>query len=356
MPNDYPAPVVHFVYTLLRARDWQGRPEFTQVCDWRRAGGKGVLALVGIGGAGKTAIADRFVRSLPGVTESELHQPPDTTLPVPEGLFVFSFYDAPNPEHFVDALYNWLVTEFQVADCRRVTDAGVRLHASSSLVEVRQRIDEAREELTRCRALRQRIQDPKVCQTDDVLDRLNGGELTRYPYMLVPSAPLGPVPQHANAQSADRSVPMPAKKHVFISYCHDNATEVAQLRNDLLATSEPVWWDQDILPGEDWKRAIRQAMRDSYAVLLCLSQEAAARTRSGIFPEALDAITAYREYAPGSIYLIPVRLSDCIVPSIEIDDVRTLDRLQHVDLFPAAQRAAGLQRLIAAIRATPDHP
>ena len=117
-----------------------------------------------------------------------------------------------------------------------------------------------------------------------------------------------------------------------------------------------MWWDQDILPGEDWKRAIRQAMRDSYAVLLCLSQEAAARTRSGIFPEALDAIAAYREYAPGSIYLIPVRLSDCTIPSIEIDDVRTLDRIQHVDLFPAAQRANGLQRLIAAIQATPDHP
>jgi hypothetical protein len=210
MPNDYPAPGAHFVHTLLRARDWQERSEFTQVCDWWHTGGKDVLALVGIGGAGKTAMADRFVRSLLGVTESELHQPQDTTLPVPEGLFVFSFYDAPNPEHFFDAPYD-------------------------------QRIDEAREALPRCRALHQRVQDPKVRQTDDVLDRLNGGELTQYPYMLVPSAPLVPVPQHANAQSADRSVPMPAKKHVFISYCHDNSTEVAQLRNDLLAASEPVW-------------------------------------------------------------------------------------------------------------------
>ena len=58
-----------------------------------------MLALVGIGGAGKTAIADRFVRSLPGITEAELQLPHDVTLPVPDGLFVFSFYEAPNPEY-----------------------------------------------------------------------------------------------------------------------------------------------------------------------------------------------------------------------------------------------------------------
>ncbi len=44
--------------------------------------GRGVLALVDISGAGKPAIADRFVRSLLGVTKSELHLQQDTTLGV----------------------------------------------------------------------------------------------------------------------------------------------------------------------------------------------------------------------------------------------------------------------------------
>jgi len=116
-----------------------------------------------------------------------------------------------------------------------------------------------------------------------------------------------------------------------------------------------VWWDQDILPGQDWKFEIRKAMRNAYAVVLCLSQETAARTTSGIYPEALDAIEAYREYSPGSTFLIPVRLSDCEVP-IEIDGTRMLDRLQFVDLFPSAQRATGLARLVTALRAAPHHP
>ena len=82
------------------------------------------------------------------------------------------------------------------------------------------------------------------------------------------------------------------KKHVFLSYCRDNVTEVAKLRDALIAAGEQVWWDQDILPGQDWKLAIRQAMKQSYAVILCLSAETEARTASGIYPEAADAIDA----------------------------------------------------------------
>jgi len=40
-------PRIHVAHRLLRARDWQDRPQFGSLCDlWR-----GVCALVGIGGA-----------------------------------------------------------------------------------------------------------------------------------------------------------------------------------------------------------------------------------------------------------------------------------------------------------------
>ena len=78
--------------------------------------------------------------------------------------------------------------------------------------------------------------------------------------------------------------------------------------------------------------------------------------KSGVYPEVLDAITSYRQQAPGNIFLIPIRLSDCEIPDIEIDDTRTLDRLQSTDLFPATKRTAGLQKLLAALKALPRHP
>ena len=146
------------------------------------------------------------------------------------------------------------------------------------------------------------------------------------------------------------------KKHVFLSYYRENAKEVSRLRDDLLAAGETVWWDQDILPGQDWRQAIRQAMRDSYAVLLCLSSEGAGRPMSGVNPEALDAIDVYRQYRTGEIFLIPVRLNDCEIPPIEIDGTRTLDRLQWIDLFPPSRRKDGLSRLVQALQATSLHP
>jgi hypothetical protein len=146
------------------------------------------------------------------------------------------------------------------------------------------------------------------------------------------------------------------KKHVFLSYCRDNQVEVKRLRDDLIAAGESVWWDQDIHPGQDWRFEIRKAMQNAYAVVLCLSKESEARVTSGIYPEAMDAINLYREYSPGSIFLIPVRLSACSIPRVEIDGARTLDRLQYQDLFPFANYAAGVQKLLKAIQNTPHYP
>ena len=111
MPTDDPLRI-HFAHRLLRARDWQHRPEFDALCDWWRRGGVGVCALVGIGGAGKTAIADRFLRVTPGVMPDLPDLPKDDSLPLPERAFIFSFYDAPNPDSFFAQLAAWLQGEF----------------------------------------------------------------------------------------------------------------------------------------------------------------------------------------------------------------------------------------------------
>ncbi|MCP4662119.1 MAG: hypothetical protein GY856_42495, partial [bacterium] len=98
---------LRIAHRLLRARDWQDRPELDRLADWWRRGAAGVCALVGIGGAGKTAIADRFLRRLPEVLPAEPGVDKDPSLPAPRELLVFSFYDAPNPDAFVAELAAW---------------------------------------------------------------------------------------------------------------------------------------------------------------------------------------------------------------------------------------------------------
>lgn len=146
------------------------------------------------------------------------------------------------------------------------------------------------------------------------------------------------------------------KDHVFLSYCHENKAEVRQLRKELLDAGETVWWDEDISPGQDWEFAIREALKNSYAVVFCFSEETEARYKSGIYPELYVAIELFREFVPGSIFILPVRLSECKIPLVKIHTNLYLDGLQHVDLFPPSAYAEGVARLVGAIWASPEHP
>lgn len=145
-------------------------------------------------------------------------------------------------------------------------------------------------------------------------------------------------------------------RHIFLSYSHGDKADVSKLRDELIAAHGDVWWDQVILPGQDGDMEIQRALKESYVIVICLSKKALAREESGIYPEARDAIKYYRRYKPGSIFLIPVRLDECDIPPIKIDETLTLSSIQYVDLFPASERARGVQRLIEAIRKAPNHP
>jgi internalin A len=166
------------------------------------------------------------------------------------------------------------------------------------------------------------------------------------------------VESRANRRTRYRSTqaePAMSKSLVFLSYCHDNVDLVRALHQEVIDAGESVWWDEDILGGQDWKLEIRKAMRNAYAVVLCLSRELESRFASGVYPEVRDAIGAYRELAPGNVFLIPVRLSQCEPPPIEIDATRTLESLQIIDLFPASKRADGLAKLVDSLRNAREH-
>ena len=120
-----------FAHTLLRARDWQDRPEFDWLCEWWQNVGGGVCALVGIGGAGKTAIVDHFLQVLPGGYPDLGEPSKDTDLPATVEPFIFSFYDVPNEDSFFVRLGEWLADV--APDCR---PAAVKADADIARVSV----------------------------------------------------------------------------------------------------------------------------------------------------------------------------------------------------------------------------
>lgn len=147
-------------------------------------------------------------------------------------------------------------------------------------------------------------------------------------------------------------------QHVFISYLRENKSEVEKLVNNLQAEGIEVWWDEYIGGGEIGWDEVRQAIKDCYAFVLCLSKERASQIRSGIYREISEATRIYLDFKPGETFIIPVRLSDCEIPSFTFDATRKLEDLQRIDLFPLTNRSEGVKRLINKIHQanSPDKP
>jgi uncharacterized protein YjbI with pentapeptide repeats len=73
----------------------------------------------------------------------------------------------------------------------------------------------------------------------------------------------------------------PEGPFVFISYAHDNKTEVAEIVRYLRAHKINIWWDADILPGDPWRERIKANLEKCQAVLT-LWTEQSVRSKSVI--------------------------------------------------------------------------
>jgi hypothetical protein len=108
---------IQLVHRLQAAPSYQDRPELTRVeAWWCGLDAGGVCALVGLGGAGKTAIVERFLERL---RRSVAGSADDGLLPVPDRVFVFSFYDEPIADVFFSALASGLTSAPAEAIARR---------------------------------------------------------------------------------------------------------------------------------------------------------------------------------------------------------------------------------------------
>ena len=95
----------------------------------------------------------------------------------------------------------------------------------------------------------------------------------------------------------------------------------------------------DIVGGEDWNRSIRQAIRSSDFILVCMSARSV--NKRGYFQREIKmALDLWEEKLEDDIYLIPVRLEDCQCPE-------QITRFQWVDWF----EPSGWQRLREALHA-----
>ena len=128
-------------------------------------------------------------------------------------------------------------------------------------------------------------------------------------------------------------------KQVFLTYAHSDKKAVRQIYHRLLRNQIDTWLDEkELLPGQDWKHEIRQAILRSKIVIVCLSKQF--NKQGGFRHEELQiALEKARSFPDGEIFIIPARLEKCDLPE-------PLRQWQCVDLF----EADGFKKLLCALK------
>ena len=113
---------------------------------------------------------------------------------------------------------------------------------------------------------------------------------------------------------------------VFLCHASGDKPPVRDLYKRLTAEGVDAWLDKEkLLPGQDWRLEIPKAVRDADVVVVCLSNKSI--TKEGYVQKEIKfALDIAEEKPEGTIFLIPARLEDCVVPE-------RLGRWHWVDLY-----------------------
>src|SRR5580698_924524 len=133
---------------------------------------------------------------------------------------------------------------------------------------------------------------------------------------------------------------------VFIAYVQEDLSLIRKLYQAFEQKGFRPWLDKKkLLPGQNWPTAIETAIQTSDFFVACFSRRATSK-RGSFHSELRYALFCAARVPLDEIFLIPLRLDDCVVPN------RISKQIQYLDLFPNWE--VGLSRLIAVIKAQYD--
>lgn len=139
------------------------------------------------------------------------------------------------------------------------------------------------------------------------------------------------------------SHPMSRPLRVFLCHSSRDKAVVRKLYNRLRADGFEPWLDEEnLLPGQDWRQGISKAVRNSDAVIICPSKDSV--SKSGFLQKEIKfALDVAEEQPEDTIYIIPVKLEECEIPS-------RLRQWQWVNLY----EKQGYNRLLKSLQLCAD--
>jgi hypothetical protein len=132
------------------------------------------------------------------------------------------------------------------------------------------------------------------------------------------------------------------RPRVFIAYVEEDLWFAKKLYRAFEESGFRPWLDKKrLMPGQNWPRAIETAIQTSDFFVACFSRRAISK-RGSFHSELRYALFCAAKVPLDEIFLVPLRLDDCVVPN------RISKQIQYVDLFPDWE--TGVDRLIAVIK------
>jgi formylglycine-generating enzyme required for sulfatase activity len=126
---------------------------------------------------------------------------------------------------------------------------------------------------------------------------------------------------------------------VFLCYAREDLKSVRKIHSKLKSYGIDVWFDKEtMLGGQNYDLAITQAIHDADVVLVCLSKSSV-NADGYVNKEIRAALDIAQEKPEGKIFVIPLRLDNCI-PSFEY-----LKKLHWVDFYEEGGEEALLKAL-----------
>ena len=138
---------------------------------------------------------------------------------------------------------------------------------------------------------------------------------------------------------------MPNRRlNVFLCHAKEDKPTVRELYRQLTAEGWlDVWLDEvNLFPGQEWDIEIEKAVEQADIVVVCLSTRSL--NKEGYVQKELRFVLNIADEKPeGTIFVIPLRLDECVVP-------RRLRSWQYADYFPKDERARAYERLLVSLR------
>jgi len=131
----------------------------------------------------------------------------------------------------------------------------------------------------------------------------------------------------------------------FLCYAKENMELVREFCEKLKSEGwiDPWFDEEDLLAGQVWEDFVTEAVRESHAVIIFLSD--VATKKNGFFQKEMKlALDTAAEKPHGTIFIIPIRIDHCDVPQV-------LRVYHYIDYFGTdEQKARVYDNLIASLK------